>query len=71
MSICTSLDLYFKIGPPMSENQLKESQSRVASYHPPRRGLGSYMFPPSFCLVCVWIGKSFSMLLELLLDAFP
>ena len=32
MSICTSLDLYFKMGPPMSENQLKESQSRVVSH---------------------------------------
>ena len=25
MSICTSLDLYFEMGPPMSENQVKES----------------------------------------------
>ena len=27
MSICTSLDLYFEMGPLMSENQVKESQS--------------------------------------------
>ena len=36
----TSLDLYFQMGPPMSENQVKESQSHVASYHSPRRGMG-------------------------------
>ena len=42
MSICTSLDLYFEMGPPMSENQVKESQSRVASHHSPRRGMGRY-----------------------------
>ena len=45
MSICTSLDLYFEMGPPMSENQVKESQSRVASHHPTRRGTGRYMHP--------------------------
>ena len=38
MSICTSLDLYFEMGIPMSENRVKESQSCVASHHPPRRG---------------------------------
>ena len=43
MSICTRLDLYFEMGPPMSKNQVKESQSRVASHHPPRRGMGRYM----------------------------
>ena len=42
MSICTSLDLYFKMGPPMSENQVKDSKSRVASHHSPRRGMGLY-----------------------------
>ena len=42
MSICISLDLYFEMGPPMSENQLKESQSCVASHHPPRLGMGRY-----------------------------
>ena len=30
MSICTNLDLYFEMGPQMSENHVKESQSRVA-----------------------------------------
>ena len=44
MSICTSVDLYFKRGPPMSEKQLKESQSHVASHLPPRRGMGRYKF---------------------------
>ena len=42
MSICTSLDLYFEMGPLMSENQVKESQSSVASHHPPKRGMGRY-----------------------------
>ena len=42
MSICTSLDLYIEMGPPMSENQVKESQSHVASRHSPRRGMGHY-----------------------------
>ena len=42
MSIYTSLDLYFKMGPPMLKNQVKESQSRVASHHLPRRGMGRY-----------------------------
>ena len=31
MSICTSLDLYFERGPPISENQVNESQSHIAS----------------------------------------
>ena len=44
MSICISLDSYFKMGPPMSENQVKEYQSCVASYHPPRWGMGRYSF---------------------------
>ena len=43
MSICISLDLYFKMGSPMSENQVKESQSRVASHHLPRQGTGRYI----------------------------
>ena len=43
MSICTSYDLYFEMDPPMSENQVKESQSRVVSHHPPRRGMGRYI----------------------------
>ena len=38
MSICISLDLYFEIGSPMSEDQVKESQSRVASHHLSRQG---------------------------------
>ena len=42
MSICTSLDLYFEMGPPLSENQVKESQSRLASPHQPRWGLGRH-----------------------------
>ena len=33
MSICTILDLYFEMGSPMLENQVKESQSRMASHH--------------------------------------
>ena len=45
MSICTSLDLYFKMGPPMSENQVKESQSSVASQPLPKRGMGRYNNP--------------------------
>ena len=43
MSICTGLDLYFEMGPLMSEKHVKESQSRVASHHLPRRGTGRYM----------------------------
>ena len=42
MSICTSLDVYFEMGSPMSENKVKESQSHVASHHPPKRGMGRY-----------------------------
>ena len=42
MSICISLDLYFEMGPPMSENQVQESQSHVASHGLPRRGMGRY-----------------------------
>ena len=42
MSICTSLVLYFEMGPLMSENQVKESQSSVTTHHPPRRGMGCY-----------------------------
>ena len=42
MLICISLDLYFEMGPPMSKNQVKESQSRVASHHPLRWGIGRY-----------------------------
>ena len=42
MSICTSLDLYLEMGAPMSENQVKESQSRLASHHPHRWGMGCY-----------------------------
>ena len=42
MSICTSLDLYFEMGPPMSENQVKEFQSHVTSHHPSRQGMGRY-----------------------------
>ena len=42
MSICTSLDLYFKMSPSMSENQVKEYQSCVVSHHPLRRGTGRY-----------------------------
>ena len=42
MSICTSLDLYFEMGPPMLENQVNESQSHVASHHPHRPGMGRY-----------------------------
>ena len=30
------------MGPPMSENQLKKSQSCVASPHPLRQGMGLY-----------------------------
>ena len=43
MSICTSLDLYFEMGLPMSENQVNESQSRVASHGPLRRAMGRYI----------------------------
>ena len=42
MSICTSLDLYFEMGPPISENQVKESWSRVVSHHPSRWGTRRY-----------------------------
>ena len=42
MLICTSLDLYFEMGPPMLENKVKESQSCVVSHHSPRRGMGRY-----------------------------
>ena len=35
-------DLYFEMGPPMSENPVKESQSHVASHNPPRQGMGRY-----------------------------
>ena len=49
MSICTSLDLYFEMCPPMLENQVKESQSRVASHHSPRQGMGHYR--------TVWTGQ--------------
>ena len=47
MSICTSLDLYFKMDPLMLENQVKESQSRVVSHHPPRWGMGCYTLSSS------------------------
>ena len=42
MSICISSDLYFEMGLPMSENRVNESQSCVASHHPPRQGMGLY-----------------------------
>ena len=42
MSICTSLDLYLEMNSPISENQVKKSQSRLTSHHPPRRGMGHY-----------------------------
>ena len=60
MSISTSLDLYFEMGPSMSENQLKESQSRVASHHPPRWGMGRHII----CLDLKLIKTFFSCLFQ-------
>ena len=60
MSICTSLDLYFEISPPMSENPLNESQSRVTSHHPPKRGMGHYII----CLDLKLIKTFFSCLFQ-------
>ena len=37
------MDLFIEMGPPMSEKQVKESQSRVASHRRPRRGWGFTM----------------------------
>ena len=41
ISLC-NCESMIEMGPPMSENQLKESQSCAASLQPPRRGRGSY-----------------------------
>ena len=46
MSICTSLDFYFEMGLPMSENQVNKAQSRVASHHLLRWGMGRYIEIP-------------------------
>ena len=36
------MDLFIEMGPPMSEKQVKEFQSNVASHCRPRRGMGFY-----------------------------
>ena len=42
ISLC-NYEYMIEMDSPMSENQVKESQSRVASPHPLRRGMGLYI----------------------------
>ena len=42
ISLC-NYESMIEMGPPMSEKQVRESQFRVVSHHPPRWGMGCYI----------------------------
>ena len=60
-------EIIYKMGSPMLENKVKESQSRLASPQPPRQGWGRYNMDVASCSkICSTIDYVFLLIVLLI-----